>query len=295
MKPLLPASIALYIETADRVGAVHGDETQLQQVVVNLLVNARDAMPAGGRIRMRARRMKLSEARRERLSLPSSDMVELCIEDDGQGMSEGVRARVFEPFFTTKSIGKGTGLGLATVYCIVQQYGGGIEVESELGQGTRFSVYLPAHDEVALGTALGPDDDRPLSRSFDTILLVEDEPAVRRVVHRMLESRAKNVIQARDGRDALEQVADRLDEIDLLVTDMVMPRMGGLALARRIAETRPDLPTLFLSGYPDDELDFDREPLLHHRFLQKPFTERDLSAAMEALLLMPPQTDDPES
>ena len=165
----------------------------------------------------------------------------------------------------------------------MQQCGGGLEVESTPGEGSTFRVYLPAQDVVPM--APGAGRERPDGvRSFETILLVEDEPAVRRVVKRMLESRAKHVLEARDGSEALELVWHRLDEIDLLVTDMVMPRMGGLALSRKVAERRPDLPTLFLSGYPDDEIDFEHEPLQHHRFLQKPFTERDLSAALEALL-----------
>jgi two-component system cell cycle sensor histidine kinase/response regulator CckA len=284
VKPLLPSSIDLEIRVDPEAGAVHGDETQLQQVVVNLLVNARDAMPDGGRVRVRAARRMVTDAVAERLSLSGRDMVEISVQDDGEGMAPSVRERIFEPFFTTKAMGQGTGLGLATVYGIVQQCGGGVEVESTLGEGATFRVYLPAHAPSAETPSAPDESDLPGSRSFETVLLVEDEPAVRRVVKRMLEYRAKHVIEARDGREALELVGDRLAEIDLLVTDMVMPRMGGLVLAREIAQRRSDLPTLFLSGYPDDELDFEREPLQHHRFLQKPFTERDLAAALEALL-----------
>ena len=217
-----------------------------------------------------------------RISRP--DVVELRVEDTGVGMDDAVSARIFEPFFTTKPLGEGTGLGLATVYGIVHQCGGSVEVESAPAAGTTFRVMLP---RLEPRTSFARRSDRPapsVARSFDTVLLVEDEPAVRRVVRRMLDPRAKRVIEARNGDEALELAGDVLDQIDLLVTDMVMPRMGGLALARKIAESRPDLPTLFLSGYPDDDLELELAPERGRLFLQKPFTQRDLESALESLL-----------
>jgi len=284
VKPLLPSTISLSLEIDGDVGAVRGDATQLQQVMVNLLVNARDAMPRGGRIRVHAQPTLLSEERRQLLEVERADVLEITVADDGVGMDEAVRDRIFEPFFTTKALGQGTGLGLATVYGIVKQCGGHIEVESEPGAGSTFRVLLPSQSPQTKASAQPGAPVAESTRSFDTVLLVEDEPAVRRVVRRMLDTRAKLVIEAHDGNQALEIIEDRLDEIDLIVTDMVMPRMGGLALARVVAETRPDLPTLFLSGYPDDALDFEREPVKHRRFLQKPFTQRDLMQALESLL-----------
>jgi len=285
VEPLLPSSIELDVEVEPDAGAVRGDETQLQQVVVNLLVNARDSMPHGGRIVMRARRQRLPEDRLALLGMDCAEVVELSVEDTGVGMDEDVLGRIFEPFFTTKALGEGTGLGLATVYGIVQQCGGHIEAESRVGEGSTFRVRLPRVRSTRDADARVHDLAAVVpTRSFDTVLLVEDEPAVRRVVRRMLDTRAKRVIEAHDGDEALELAGGRLDEIDLLVTDMVMPRMGGLALARKIAETRPELPTLFLSGYSDDDVDFENEPGQHQRFLQKPFTQRDLSQALESLL-----------
>ncbi len=282
--PLLPSNILLDLDVAPGVAAVHADETQLQQVMVNLLVNARDAMPMGGRIGVRAGVRTLGQNERDLLGVSSAEVVELTVSDTGVGMSAEVSARIFEPFFTTKPLGEGTGLGLATVYGIVQQCGGSVTVESQVGKGTTFRVVLPRHDVAAAVSQRTRDLEPRPSHSFDTVLLVEDEPAVRRVVRRMLEPRAKRVIEARNGDEALELVGDRLDQIDLVVTDMVMPRMGGLALARKMAEQRPDLPTLFLSGYPDDDLDLELDPGRRRLFLQKPFTQRDLEQALEALL-----------
>lgn len=255
--------------------AVRADESQLQQVILNLTVNARDAMPEGGTLWIRARN---SDGEKR---LPEGRYVEIEVSDTGLGMTDEVRGHVFEPFFSTKPPGIGTGLGLSTVFGVVSQSGGVVDVQSAPGKGSRFRVWLPSIGRVMRS-------ERPLKMSSPstlerpvTILLVEDDASVRRLIRRLLESRGYRVREAEDGVEALltlEQAAP----LDLILTDVVMPRMNGRQLVERAAVIRPELPVLMMSGYTDDELV--RAGVAHGPFLHKPFAPEDLFEKVEELV-----------
>jgi PAS domain S-box-containing protein len=272
LAPLLPASIRLDTRVERGVAWVEADRTQLQQVLINLIVNARDAMPDGGRLLLIARNCHLGAAEAAQLSMATSGAcVEMRVQDDGLGMSAEVGNRVFEPFFTTKDVGRGTGLGLATAYGIVQQSGGSISFESAPGRGTTFRVVLPA---ARSGAAAGAGTARAaVGDGTETVLLVEDEPALRRLLRRMLEGRGYRVLQAANGEEGLRIGEARLRELDLIITDFVMPLMSGADLARALLERRPELPVLFLSGYADGDVEDVSGDLGRSRFLQKPFND----------------------
>jgi PAS domain S-box-containing protein len=249
---------------------VVADPGHVDQVLLNLVLNARDAMPDGGRVTIRTERAQLGDAR----------AVALTVEDTGMGMSEEVRARVFEPFFTTKGPGAGTGLGLATVYGIMAQSGGTIAVQSEPGRGSRFVATFPA----ASGAPGSAVKDTPRGGS-ETVLVVEDEPGVRRIVVRVLRSLGYVVIDAPDAGSALALEATRSEQpIHLLLTDVVMPGMGGRELADAIRARRPQLAVLFMSGYTDDDLLRHGVSSARDAFLQKPFTPEELAAKVRAVL-----------
>jgi PAS domain S-box-containing protein len=253
-------------------GRVLADPGQMEQVLVNLAVNARDAMPEGGVLRVRTRQVHLDEAfgaRHATSAFVPGQYVMLSVSDTGTGMDRATLDRIFEPFFTTKEQGKGTGLGLATVYGIVRQSGGHVRVYSEPGVGTTFEVYLPCVDAA----------DPPVTPAAgtETVLLVEDEPSIRGVAARVLERRGYTVISAAHGEDAISAARAHPGNIDLLLTDVVMPGMSGSALARTLAHERPGLRVLYMSGYTDDDI-------VHHgvldagmMFLEKPFTPRILA------------------
>jgi signal transduction histidine kinase/CheY-like chemotaxis protein len=276
MKPmlsrLLGEGVSLTVLEPDHLGRVLVDPTQVEQVVMNLAVNARDAMPDGGRLMMEASNVSVEE---EFLGKPANvaagRYVMLAVTDTGMGMTEEVRARIFEPFFTTKESGKGTGLGLATLFGIVQQSGGFVTVYSEPGHGTTFKVYLPRTDRVADESMRAAADASVLGGS-ETILLVEDEEQVRAVACTILRRRGYNVIEAANGGEALLLANDFPSTIALLLTDVVMPRLSGRRLAEQLATQRPAMKVLFASGYTDDAV-------LQHGvlesgvpFIQKPFT-----------------------
>jgi len=283
LAPLLPASIQLDTRVERGTAWVEADRTQLQQVLINLVVNARDAMPEGGRLSLIARNCQVDEAEATQLSMQASgECVEMLVRDQGVGMSADVGNRVFEPFFTTKDVGRGTGLGLATAYGIVQQSGGAISFESEPGRGTTFRVLLPAaRGRVAVretGAAL------PAAAGTETVLLVEDEPALRRLIRRMLEGRGYRVLQASNGEEGLRIGEARLHELDLLITDYVMPLMSGAELSRALLGHRPELPVLFLSCYADGDVEEVASRLGRSRFLQKPFNDDAFYDAVRGLL-----------
>ena len=259
-------------------GRVKADPSQLEQVVLNLGVNARDAMPRGGRLIIRTENVHLDRKTAPQIaaSLTPGDYVMLSVSDNGAGMDEDTKSHIFEPFFTTKGPGKGTGLGLATVYGIVRQTGGGISVESELGKGSTFRIYLPQETAPV-------DHNRPLptplekSANFETVLVVEDEEIVRELVCEVLEDQGYNVLCAEDGIEAMS-VASHFDgKIHLLVTDVIMPHMNGHELAGKLSALRPEMKVLYVSGYSDN--DIGDHGLLDPRFelLQKPFTPQTLA------------------
>jgi PAS domain S-box-containing protein len=271
LKRLIGEHIEMQTILNPNLGIVRADPGQLEQVLLNLAVNARDAMPSGGKLTIETANVVLdSQFTQAHRAVEPGTYVMLAVSDSGIGMSENVSSRIFEPFFTTKAKDKGTGLGLSTVYGIVKQSGGSIWVDSEPNQGATFKVYLPCVDQMA-------DTVEAASASVDyrgaeTVLLVEDEDLVRQVTREMLLTNGYRVLQASHGNEALEVSQQHDGAIDLMVTDVVMPLMSGPELARRLALTRPEMRVLFMSGYTD-------EAIIHHgveqqrtAFLQKPFT-----------------------
>ncbi|MDB4950288.1 MAG: multi-sensor hybrid histidine kinase [Gemmatimonadetes bacterium] len=264
--------------------SVMADPGHLQQVLVNLAVNARDAMPRGGRLTIETRNATLSEEEaREHPGGQAGAWVTLTVTDSGTGMTEEVSRRVFEPFFTTKGPGKGTGLGLAVVHGFVEQSGGHVEVSSAVGAGTTITIFLPragAHRDAPERSRSGPG----LPGGHETILLVEDEEAVRALVRRILRGCGYTVLTAGDGDSALRRCAEHTGPIDLLVTDVVMPGMGGPALAEKLLELHPEMRVLYVSGYTDDAVV--RHGVLEAtvNFLQKPFAPSDLARKVREAL-----------
>jgi PAS domain S-box-containing protein len=265
-------------------GRIKADPGQLAQVLLNLVLNARDAMPLGGRVTIETWVSELTEAyaqQRPGVAIRPGQYAVLSVSDTGHGMGTDTLSRLFEPFYTTKPVGKGTGLGLATVYGIVKQSGGYVWAYSEVGLGSTFKVYLPLEQEAA---AVQPTSSPPAATGAGTILLIEDEPGVRLMTSRSLQEYGYGVVEASGSHQALEVLEGGDGRIDLLVTDVVLPGMDGPELARRAAELRPELPVLFVSGYTDDEIL--RRGLLQEGqpFLQKPFTPEALAAKVAALL-----------
>jgi signal transduction histidine kinase len=259
-------------------GRVKADPSQLEQVVLNLGVNARDAMPRGGKLIIRTENVTLDRKKAQQLSasLSPGEYVMLSVTDTGAGMDEETMSHIFEPFFTTKGPGKGTGLGLATVYGIVRQTGGGISVESDVGKGSTFRIYLPVESAPVDFTraALLPLEK---SDNFETILVVEDEDIVRELVCEVLEHQGYNVLCARDGIEALNLAEDYDGEIHLLVTDVIMPHMNGHELAHKLTALRPDMKVLYVSGYSDNDIGDHGTLDPRYELLQKPFTPQVLA------------------
>jgi PAS domain S-box-containing protein len=266
--------IALETRLETPLAAVMADAGQIEQVVMNLVVNARDAMPCGGTLTIATRN----------LQTPTGRHVCLAVTDTGEGMTEEVRARMFEPFFTTKPQGHGSGLGLATAYGIVEQANGQIQVDSRVGAGSSFSVILPVIDAAELPPPLAVRD-RP--RGTETVLLAEDEDAVRRLVQRALELHGYSVLPARNGEEAETIERAHTGPIHLLVTDVVMPGMGGRELADTLKSRRPQLKVLYMSGYTNDEVVRHGVIVARDAFLQKPFTPTSLVAMVRATFCGP--------
>jgi PAS domain S-box-containing protein len=283
LRPLIPSSIDFKVQPPQGIDNVFADPTQLQQVLVNLAVNARDAMPAGGElaITIENRRLDAEGARRAGAPGPGA-FVEICVIDSGVGIDDDTRARIFEPFFTTKPLGEGTGLGLATAYGIVQESGGAIEVESIPGRGTIFRVLLPRSN-----APIDEPESTPTVRServSGTVLCVEDDGAVRRVVRRALESAGYSVLEAADGQEALDRVAAHGEPIDAVVTDLDMPRMDGVELAARVSAAYPGTPVIFASAYSRQLEDDALARVPSARFLQKPFGDQTLLMTLRELI-----------
>jgi CheY-like chemotaxis protein len=284
LRRLIGEDVELVTVLDPGIGRVRADAGQIEQVVMNLAVNARDAMPKGGTLTIETKDVELDEAyAREHISVRPGRYVMLAVSDAGLGMSAETKSHMFEPFFTTKGKGKGTGLGLATVYGIVKQSGGYIWVYSELNLGTSFKIYLPRVEEAAEAARARRLAEHATGGS-ETLLLVEDEQAVRTLVRRILESYGYTVIEASGAAQALEAARRWEGPIHLVLTDVVMPEMSGSELAPRVAELRPDVRVLFMSGYTDDAIV--RQGLVGEggHFLQKPFTPEVLAHKVRDVL-----------
>jgi two-component system cell cycle sensor histidine kinase/response regulator CckA len=269
---------------------VRADKTHFMQVVFNLASNARDAMPTGGKLRIRTRNV----SERESLKLggqgmPAGEYVEIAVEDTGTGMPPEVQAKIFEPFFTTKDVGKGTGLGLSTVYGIVKQTGGFIYLDSAVGKGTTFRIFLPRHI---------PEADEPIEAGANAkakppardltgtgrVLLVEDEDGVRSFAVRALQRQGYEVLEAASGVEALEVMEAEGGRVDIVVSDVIMPEMDGPTMYKEMLKTKPDLKIIFVSGYPRDAFDNSLDPDTDFSFLPKPFTLPQLAAKVKEQL-----------
>jgi CheY-like chemotaxis protein len=259
---------------------VAADPTGIEQVLVNLAVNARDAMPDGGKLTITTAVVSIGEAEP---GVKAGRYGLLTVRDDGTGMSDEVKRHVFEPFFTTKAIGKGTGLGLASCYGIVAQYGGFIRFDSELSRGTSFRVYLPCSSDRAAETG-EREGATALPRGGETILVVEDEPLVRRLTGRVLAAQGYSVLEASDGLEAIRIAESHPGPIHLLATDVVMPRLGGLELSRTLLASRPELRVIFMSGYTDQHVREGLSSMAKVDLLAKPFTVNTLTERVRALL-----------
>ncbi len=282
LRRLIGENIALEVVHGRDLGLVKVDQGQLEQVVINLAVNARDAMPQGGRLTIRtANAYQAAEMRRGPEIMPAGDYVLIEVADTGIGISAANLARIFEPFFSTKEIGSGTGLGLSTVYGIVKQTGGFVFVESTPGNGATFEIYLPRHRAAAgipatRGNAVEPAAPKDLTGTA-AVMLVEDDDAVRMFGARALRNKGYRVTEAKSGEAALELIGGATEKIDLLITDVVMPQMDGPALIREVRRIDPGIKVIFISGYTEDtfrqRLDTDTD--LH--FLPKPFSLKQLA------------------
>jgi two-component system cell cycle sensor histidine kinase/response regulator CckA len=282
LKRLLGENVELAVKHGRNLGPIRADPGQLEQVIVNLAVNARDAMAekGGGTLTIQTYSVKSNQvAELGSDILPIADYSALSVTDTGTGIAPSVLGKIFEPFFTTKEVGKGTGLGLSTVYGIVKQSGGFIFADSKVGEGTRFVIYLPVHVEEASAAKARKSGKAKQDELWGsgTVLLVEDEPMVRAVAERALTRHGYTVITADNGEEALE-VISRGDDIDLLLSDVVMPGMDGPAMVAEARKQRPELKVLFMSGYAEEQL---RQSLGvdNAHFLAKPFSVQDLAEA----------------
>lgn len=275
--------IDLRFDLAGNLGKVQADPGQMEQVLMNLVVNARDAMPAGGCITVKTENVEFSGTSRKAGIVETGSYVVLSVTDNGIGMDAEIQSHIFEPFFTTKETGKGTGLGLSTVYGIVKQSGGTIWVYSEPNNGTTFKIYLPRTDAVA--EKINHDGSAVFTgRGNETILLVEDEPMVRDLAREFLEEYGYRVLTAANGKEGLSVCHDYPEKIDLIVTDVVMPQMSGRELAERARTLRPDARVLYMSGFTDDAIVRHGVIADDLCFIQKPFSPDGLASKVRAVL-----------
>ncbi|MGR3199312.1 MAG: ATP-binding protein [Paracoccus sp. (in: a-proteobacteria)] len=287
---LVGERVGLTITYDPALRAIRADKRQLEQVIMNLVVNARDAMPQGGDISVRTENVQLSAPlSRDRVTLPKGDYVCIRVTDKGCGISPEHLDKIFEPFFTTKRTGEGTGLGLSTAYGIVKQTGGFIFCDSAIGEGTTFSLYFPAHARpAATVTALPQAAPRPASQlqgnSRATVLLVEDEAPVRAFASRALKLKGFDVLEASSGEDALEVLETCGRTVDIFVTDVVMPGLDGPAWVQQAKERHPQAAVIFMSGYTEDIFVEGRTPVADAAFLAKPFTLTELTQLVEGQL-----------
>jgi PAS domain S-box-containing protein len=281
LRRVMGEHIAFHAVLADGLLFVKADPNQLEQVLINLAANARDAMPDGGEFRIETALVDLREDGIEGRA-KEGKYARLVVSDSGIGMNEAVLEHAFEPFFTTKGVGKGTGLGLSTVYGLVQQNHGTIHVSSERGRGTAFDMYFPAvpgGEEVEESAELNGNQ-----QGHETILVAEDEPGVRKLVCDALELIGYTVLPAADGYEAMRILEQRVEEVHLLLTDVIMPLMGGRELAKRVQSVKPETKVIYMSGYTDDTLAFHGFPQSNDGFIQKPFTMTVLAEKVRQVL-----------
>ena len=286
LRRLVGEGIALIVERDPDLWPVHADEAQLGNAIINLVVNARDAMPSGGTVTIKTANETVPQAGALGTAImPAGDYVRIEVADTGTGMSKEIQSKIFDPFFTTKPVGQGTGLGLATVYGIVKQSGGFITVDSELGRGTSFNIYLPRKMDVgeAVPVEAAPIVTRDVTGQ-DTILLVEDEEAVRSFAARALRMRGYNVLEASGGEEALEIVKGDSAKIDLIITDVVMPNMDGPTMVRHVKALKPNLAVIFMSGYAEEAFRRNDQNSEGIHFLPKPFGLKQLAAKVKEVL-----------
>lgn len=286
LRRVIGEDIELNLQTDAKIGRIKADPAQLEQVVVNLATNARDAMPTGGRLTIATANAELDEACADsRVVVRPGPYVQLVVSDTGSGMDRETQSHIFEPFFTTKEQEKGTGLGLATVYGIVKQSGGYIWVSSELGRGTTFKIYLPMV-EAAAESPQHVERSEGLARGSETVLVVEDDAALREVTCEFLQSSGYMVIPAGAPEEALQLAAGHNGPIDFLLTDVILPKMNGRELAAKLSELRPGMKVLYVSGYTDGIMRDGVHGTLEEglAFLQKPFTRRSLTWKIREIL-----------
>jgi len=279
LQRMIGEDIEVLLQPSHDLSPVVVDAVQFEQVIMNLAVNARDAMPHGGQLVIATSNVDLDEKEASRFELIPGRYALMTVADNGHGMSAETQARIFEPFYTTKEIGKGTGLGLSTVYGIVSQSGGHIALESKVGEGTKFSIYLPASNKPAV-TLTAPTVQRPAETCAATILLAEDEDSLRTLTKLLLEADGYTVLQAASGAEALETAAAYDGPIELLITDIIMPGMQGRELALHLQSQRPQIKVIYSTGYADSELALD----VHSRVIEKPFSPDTLSRTIRTVL-----------
>jgi signal transduction histidine kinase/CheY-like chemotaxis protein len=284
LRPIIGEHNRLMTELCPNLGSIRADAGQIEQVIMNLVINARDAMPRGGKIILRTGNVDLDDSScRKRIGVRPGPYVTLQVEDNGSGIDSETKAHLFEPFFTTKESGKGTGLGLSMVHGIVIQSGGCIDVESEPGEGTRFTIYLPRSEETAVAEKPSTANVGPLEGT-ETVLLVEDEQALRALARRVLGVYGYTILEAGNGEEALAVAERHKDPIHILVTDMVMPKMSGDELRDRVIQIHPETRVLFMSGYTGGDKVLRNGFGPRASFLQKPFTPRTLLRKIREVL-----------
>jgi two-component system, cell cycle sensor histidine kinase and response regulator CckA len=294
LRRLIGENIALNVVHGRDLGLIKVDQGQLEQVIINLAVNARDAMSGGGTLTIKTDNVELKEPiRRGDELMPPGRYVVIEVGDTGCGIPKENLERIFEPFFSTKEVGAGTGLGLSTVYGIVKQTGGFVLVDSEVGKGATFAIYLPRHEgEEGAGTTVARADEATMPKDLTgagTVLLVEDEDPVRLFSSRALKNKGYTVIEADSAEQALEKLAESADKIDLVITDVVMPKMDGPSLIKEVRELYPEraLKVIFMSGYTEDNFRKRLGDDVDIHFLPKPFSLKQLAGKVKEVMAEP--------
>jgi CheY-like chemotaxis protein len=285
LRRLIGEDVEVITSLTPDVGTINADPSQIEQVLINLVVNARDAMPNGGTIIIETANVELDQAYSDmHIAVNPGPYIMLAVSDTGTGMDAETVKHMFEPFFTTKELGRGTGLGLSTIYGIVKQSGGNIWVYSELGKGTTFKIYLPLADNDQAKSSASKQPQKAVTTANETILLVEDEEIVRKLTGEILKATGYKVLLAKNGQEAIEICQAYGGTIDLMLTDVVMPGMNGKMVADNLKPFRPEMQVLFMSGYTDDSI-------IHHgvldpgtNFLDKPFTVDALTSKVSETL-----------